>query len=319
MNRCFYSFVTCLAAFVLSTSAGNAQEPTATASAGSEIAIKFDGELFTKVCFDGYRRPILYPVYGPGQIPMTRNYPMKKDVEGEATDHPHHKSIWCGHGLINGVSFWHEEGRIVVDKTKPFEISANDDKSIAVTFHANYLGPNDELVCTDENHIAFRQLEDNLRVIDWDITIHASEGDLLFGDTKEGMMAIRTHPKLRIDKGAKARNSEGIQGEDIWGKHAEWVAYSGNVDGEDVVMAIFDHPQNLRHPTTWHARAYGLVAANPFGLSNFEGKPKGTGDFKVNDGDSLRFRYRFVFHKGAAGDTKLAELYKNYSENASKH
>lgn len=279
--------------------------------------------LFAEIDISQYAKPIVYPILGPDQTPMTRNYPMQKGVAGEAVDHPHHKAIWCGHGDINGVSFWHEEGKMVVDPAKPMQVAVADDGSDgSVSFHCNYLAPDGKLVCTDDTKISFRQLPCGSRAIDWQVSIHASESDLKFGDTKEGTMAIRTHPSLRVDNdekagvtsaNGKAVNSEGGEGGGIWGKHAAWVDYSGNVEGKHVGIAIFDHPSNLRHPTTWHARKYGLVAANPFGLSHFEGKPKGTGDHFVKQGDSLEMRYRFVFHKGDAEDAKLDELFRSYS------
>ena len=281
---------------------------------GDVVSVTIDGQSFTALHLAGLRRPILYPVLGPGQTPMTRNHPMKKDVEGEADDHPHHKSIWCGHGLINEISFWHEQGQIVVDQTKPVHMKVNSDGSSgSVTFSCNYLGPDDKLICTDKTTITFRSMDD-ARAIDWDVTIRASEGDLKFGDTKEGMMAIRTHPSLRIDKGATAVNSNGTEGQGIWGKPATWVDYSADVEGNHVGVAIFDHPKNLRHPSTWHARAYGLVAANPFGMHHFLGKPKGTGDHHLAKGDEISFRYRFLFHTGDSEQGKVAERYRAFAK-----
>ena len=32
-----------------------------------------------------------------------------------------------------------------------------------------------------------------------------------------------------------------------------------------MTIAIFDHPGNVNYPTYWHARGYGLFAANPLG------------------------------------------------------
>lgn len=300
----------------LTVESGYAQQATIQIdSSDGGFTITSGGRLFTKVDIANYRRPILYPVIGPGGVPMTRNYPMKQGIAGEATDHQHHKSIWCGHGLINGVSFWHEEGKIVVDQSKPIcQRVAKDGRSASISYHANYVGPDDQLVCTDKTSMSFHQLSDGARAIDWVYMIYASEGDLLFGDTKEGTMAIRTHPSLRIDKGAVGRNSHGDEGKGIWGKHAEWVDYSSNVEGQHVGVAIFDHPQNLRHPTTWHARDYGLVAANPFGLSHFKNKPKGTGDLKLPKGSSLLFKYRFVFHKGDATQAGIQSLYESYKK-----
>jgi len=161
------------------------------------------------------------------------------------------------------------------------------------------------------------------RYIDIGVTIHASHGDVTFGDTKEGTMGIRMHPLLRLQTDEKrgnhtakgnAVNSEGIEGKAIWGKRAQWVDYWAPIDGQTVGIAIFDHPSNPRHPTWWHARYYGLVAANPFGIHDFENKPEGTGDMKIASGESVSFRYRFLFHKGDAKQANVVGEYKSFAE-----
>ena len=286
---------------------------------GDKYTVMRGDRLFTELELARYRKPVLYPIIGPGGIPMTRNHPMKQDIPGEADDHPHHKSLWFAHGDVNGVSFWHEKGSIEVDPAKPVIVKqAADGKPCSISFHTLWKAPGGRIVCTDDTTISFVEVSGGL-AIDWDTTVHASHGELTFGDTKEGTMAIRTHPSLRLenepDRGVatangRAVNSEGLTGRGIWGKRAAWVDYSGNVGGEHVGIAIFDHPGNLRHPTNWHARHYGLVAANPFGKRHFEGS--GDGSFHLPAGDSLRFRYRFVFHRGTAKEAGITSLYQSY-------
>jgi hypothetical protein len=90
------------------------------------------------------------------------------------------------------------------------------------------------------------------------------------------------------------------------------VDYWGQIDGKTVGVAFFDHPDNLRHPTYWHARTYGLFAANPFGLSHFVGKDQ-DGTHVVPAGQSLRLRYRLVFHEGDPQQAKVEQLYQDYA------
>lgn len=132
-------------------------------------------------------------------------------------------------------------------------------------------------------------------------------------------MGIRTHPNLRLRNGSgvttangKAVNSAGHSDKALWGKRAKWVDYWGKVDGHTVGVAMFDHPENLRHPTWWHARDYGLVAANPFGIHNFEGKKKGVGDFKLKKGEQRNFRYGILFHEGNAESADIAGSYDKW-------
>ena len=159
-------------------------------------------------------------------------------------------------------------------------------------------------------------------MIDYEITIEASQGPVTFGDCKEGTMAIRTHPNLRLENdpshgvttaGGQAVNSEGIRGRNVWGKRADWIDYWGTIDEKVVGIAIFDHPSNPRHPTHWMARHYGFVAANPFALNAFEGKPQGTGDMTIPAGQEVTFRSRFLFHEGDAKKANIANHYRNYS------
>ncbi len=282
------------------------------------IRITIDGRLFTEYVTGRYAKPILYPVMGPGQIPMTRNYPMK-EVKGEAHDHPHHKSIWYTHGDINGVNFWNNAkdcGRVVQEKLLKAE--ARGDSAVLKTVN-KWMSPGGKTVCTDTRTLTFRKIPQG-RVIDWEITMHASEGKVVFGDTKEGTMGIRTHPNLRLKNGrgvttanGRACNSEGVTGKAVWGKRAKWVDYRGTIDGEMAGVAIFDHPSNPRHPTWWHARDYGLVAANAFGVHNFEGKPRGTGDYIIPEGQSRTFRFRFIFHRGDNDEAGIEKLYERYA------
>ena len=154
------------------------------------------------------------------------------------------------------------------------------------------------------------------------IQYQASHGEFEFDDTKEGLFAIRTHPDLRLTAKpksgvkqvfGKAINSEGVTGKSIWGKQAKWLLYYGEIDGKPMSVAMYDHPTNLRHPTTWHARDYGLVTANPFGLHHFLGKPKGSGTFKVPSGKSLELRYGVEFFDGIATPALIEQKYKVFA------
>ena len=284
------------------------------------LRIEIGGQLFTEYIYHGYAKPILYPVIGPHNIRMTRNYPMKPDVAGEAHDHMHHKSMWFTHGDVNGVDFWGEgpgTGHIAHDKI--LRIEQKDGRGVIQTSNT-WLDAHDAEICRDTTTLAFFALPSE-RAIDWITTIHAADVDVTFGDTKEGTQGIRMHPNLRLsnDSGqgvttasGRAVNSEGVRGQDVWGKRAKWIDYSAVIDNKMVGIAIMDHPTNPRHPTWWHARQYGLVAANPFGVHDFEGKPEGTGKLTVPAGESITFRYRFIFHEGDAQQAKIALEYEQF-------
>ncbi len=240
---------------------------------------------------------------------MTRDYPFKDTTDGEKHDHPHHESLWYTHGDVNGISFWHlgkDAGTI-----RQTQIGVDGD---TITTSNDWLSPDGERVCSDQRTMRFSSLPGGARVIDFSVTIEASDGDLKFGDTKEGSMGIRTQPLLRTDKGADVTNSAGQKGKAIWGKAAKWVNYQARIDGKPVGVAIFDSPTNPRHPSTWHARDYGLVAANPFGAHDFSGAAKGAGDLTIKSGESVTFRYAFVFHNGSDEKQSIEELYEAWAK-----
>ncbi|MDH3583947.1 MAG: PmoA family protein [Phycisphaerae bacterium] len=273
------------------------------------VRVEIGGMLFTQYLTGGgeLRKPVLYPIIGPTGARMTRRYPIEAAGPGEKKDHPHHASLWYTHGRINGKDFWHQGKERQVPDGPPV-VSGQ-----TITARNKWVDGDGKIHLTDTRQISFGVLTGGSRHIDYDITLHASHGPVQIGDTKEGTMGIRTHPGLRIDKGAKAVNSAGIEGNAVWGKAAAWVDYCGKIDGRTVGVAIFDHASNPRHPTTWHARQYGLVAANPFGLKHFNRKAEKSGDMTIAAGQSVTFRYRFVFHEGDVKQAGVAELYAKWS------
>jgi hypothetical protein len=265
-----------------------------------DVAISRAGQPFATVHAAAQPRPYVWPLVAPGGVAVTRNHPMGAR-DGEQHDHPHHQSMWFAHGDVNGFDFWHGKGhreRMVLESTATKYASAG---VVEVRSDYSWRVDDDEVVLAETRRLRFEEHGDH-RTVDATITLLATSGDVTFGDTKEGTFALRLHPALRVEgKVAEGQlvNSEGDAGKAAWGKRARWLHSAGPVDGEQVGVAIFDHPDNLRHPTWWHARTYGLVAANPFGVHDFERKPKGTGDFVLKQGEELTLRYRVVVHRGA--------------------
>ncbi len=291
------------------------------------IMVEIDGQLFTEYITKEVARPYMYPLIGAAGVNVSREFPMKKDVPGEAmfVDHPHHRSLWFGHSRINEINFWAEYqvfGKQAHAGFTDVQAAGNQGRFTAST---HWIGPDNKTVMTDERRITITALPEGEKTLDFDITLKASEGDVIIGDTKEGTMALRLCPSLSMNSSKSgvntgpstghAFNSNGVRDRDIWGKHANWVCYYGpDPKGNPVGVVIFSHPSNLRSPTTWHARDYGLFAVNPFGLHDFEpDKPAGAGDSTIKKGDSLTLRYRFYFAKGQPKPGELDARFQNYA------
>jgi hypothetical protein len=284
-----------------------------------KVVVHIGSKPFAEYHYQNVPRPLLYPVLGPNGEMMTRHWPMK-DVPNEAHDHQHHRSIWFTHGNVNGLDFWSESPdacKIVHNEFLDLQSGA---ESGLITSRNTWAARDGTVVCTDVRRLRIYNRAANERLFDFEVTIKAVNGPVTFGDTKEGSMAIRIAESMRLTqpKGQPAGqghivNSEGVRDGATWGKRAKWCDYYGPVDGRTVGFAIFDHPANPRHPTWWHVRDYGLFAANPFGVHDFEKKPAGTGNFVIPAGQTATFRYRFYLHEGDEKQAKVEQRYQEYA------
>jgi hypothetical protein len=251
-------------------------------------------------------------------------------VAGEPEDHPHHESLWFTHGSVNGHDFWapraHGAGpdgpiphveHVSIDRCESGETAILETTS-------RWVDPEGRPVLTEHRRMVFSG-EPTARSIDVTLKLVADDGPVTFGDTKEGSFALRVRPQLQPkdsngSQGAAGKlvNSEGLVDGAAWGKRARWVDYSGTVDGKAYGIAMLDHPANLRHPTWWHAREYGLSGANPFGIHDFSGEPEGAGNHTVSPGETLELRYLVVFHAGDAEAAGINGRWTRWTEGVGK-
>jgi len=282
------------------------------------LRVEINGILFTEYHYTNVPRPYFYPLLGPDELPMTRNWPMQ-NAPNEAHDHPHHRSLWYAHSSVNGLDFWSEATNACKIVHEKFLNIQSGRKSGVIQSSDNWLAHDGTVVCTDVRTLRIYNRPDDQRLFDFDITLRAPPNKpVIFGDNKDGTMAVRIAETMRLKLKDKLGAghivlSTGACDEAAWGQRADWCDYYGPVDGKIVGIAIFDHPDNPRHPTWWHVRDYGLFAANPFGIHDFEKKPQGTGDFIIPDGQSVTFHYRFYLHKGDEQQARVADAYREYS------
>lgn len=286
----------------------------------TSVKVEIDGKPFTVYHFmpgddPAFHRPFCYPVLAADGQGVTSD-----QVVTNPKEHPHHRSFWVAQGNVNGVDHWsHAKGAGI---QKHIKFDKLDGDTLVEELEWSGKTPDAPPLLKETRTLRFFALEDGTRGIDLTAAFTPANGDVTFGDTKEaGIAAVRVHPQIgNNDKGDKHRdgvltNSKGAHGEkEIWGKPADWCDESGMIDGKPYGVAIFDHPENPRHPTTWHTREYGLHAANIFGLHDFDPKhvPKGAGDLKLEAGKTLAFKYRILFHQGDAAAAKLDERFKEW-------
>lgn len=292
-----------------------------------ETEIKFDGVLFTKYIYSpDLEKPILFPIYTSSGQMVTRGYP-RIPIEGERSDHPHHLGLWFNYGDVNGLDFWNNSMAISADRKdkygevrhqKILKIESRGDIG-TLEAEANWNNSKQETLLVEKTKFEFSKSGHTI-IIDRSATLTAQQ-DILFKDNKEGMIAIRvtralelpadrpetftdalgnpTEVKVLNNDGVSGDylSSDGLTGQDVWGSRAKWVRLSGQVDRRDVSLVIIDHPENPGYPTYWHARGYGLFAANTLGQNAFDKKQ--TLNYHLRKGDSVTFKYRILVHDGS--------------------
>ena len=295
---------------------------------GDTIQVTIGGKPFSVYHFDPQTsKAYLQPLRDANGVVVTRGFPIGDAIpaahQHDASVEPHQRAMYFGHGKINGYDFWSEEvfvkyyghgdtsgfGRMVFRKID--EMSGGPSSgTIRATFDLD--GPDHKPFAQETQEFTFRG-DKGSRSIDCQIIIRADHGPVKFGDTKEGTFAIRLAPELDAPKGTMV-DSKGGQGEaQIWGKRADWVNVDGVINGQTLGVAIFDSPKSFRHPTYWHARGYGLLASNPFGLSFFLRDPKRNGSYTVPAGKSINFQYCVLIHDGNYKQAHVAEQYTRYA------
>ncbi len=308
--------------------------------ARKRVDVLVDGQLFTAYIYpDSVMKPVLYPVVTAGGHRVTRGFPMDR-VAGERVDHPHHVGIWLNYGNVNGLDFWNHSEAIPAERKHKFGtirhraiVDAHEDGSTAfLAVSADWLRPDGSMLIAERTDFRF-SADGTDRIIDRTTTLTAVDGDVIFKDDKEGMIAIRvargleqpaSKPEIFTDSegrptavpvlnndGVTGRyfSSEGPEGDDVWGTRGRWMTLAGRLGAEEVSVIMVDHPTNPGYPTYWHARGYGLYAANPLGQAALS-DGKDVLNFNLKQGTSVRFQYRFVIHSGhRPGNEDIANRY----------
>jgi hypothetical protein len=292
----------------------------------TSVDILIAGKLFTTYYFDPHiAKPYFQPLRSAQGTIVTRNFPIGEKVppehEKDRNLEPHQRPLYFGHGNIDGLDFWGEAafpkwsddsvfGRTTLLKIEEVQ-SHGDSGTLRALFELR--DPSGRAVAEEEQAYIFRG-DQSSRVVDCEFTIRANKhAPVTMGDTKEGTFAIRLAKELNSPPGQMVNSNGGVGEKQVWGKRADWVDYDGQVNGEEVGVAVLDSPKSFRHPTYWHARGYGLLAANPFGLREFSGRADDDGSWTIAEGDALTFRYRVIVHHGDYKQARISEAYRKYA------
>jgi len=296
------------------------------------VDITIDGAPFTSYIWpETLKKPVLFPLIADEGIPVTRGYPLEIRP-GERVDHPHHAGLWFNYANVNGFDFWNNSDAIKPENrsrmgtilhTRIMSAQSGENLGILVTQSVWVTGEGKQILDQKTRYVFLR--ESHARVIDEVVTLKALDR-VVFKDDKDGLLGLRVAGWLEspeekggifmdangnptkvdaVPSGAlnpatgEYFTSEGIKGAAAWGTRGRWCALTGHTGSHTVTIGLIDYFANPGYPTYWHARGYGLFAANPLGRSIFDPKQPPL-NFTLEKGQTASFRYRVVLYSHAA-------------------
>ncbi|MGA2097832.1 MAG: PmoA family protein [Candidatus Acidiferrum sp.] len=306
------------------------------------VDVLIDGQAFTSYIWpERLAKPVLYPLRTANGTIITRGFPLEPRP-GEHVDHPHHAGFWFNYESVNGIDFWNNSEAIKPDDTPkmgtiyqrsiPSAKSGNDQGELEV--EADWTTYEKKVLLKEHTRFVFRGGA-GFRSVDRITTLSAQDEKVVFADAKDGMLGLRViralelpsdKPEVYTDASGRATavakldntgvngnylTSEGKTGDAAWGTRGRWCNLSGKAGDEPVTISIFDHPQNPGFPTYWHARGYGLFAANPLGEKIFS-NGKEELNFTLAPGQNVTFRYRILISSDILTPERTEAAYKEF-------
>lgn len=260
--------------------------------ANDQVVVKADEKVFTSYKFASIlKKPYFFPVNGPIS---------QKSLTAESIEpYPHHNSLFFGCDRVNGANFWQEgidRGQIISQGPK---IVTPKGKKVTFTDICLWRQPGKEPVIRDTRRITISAPNENLRFIDFEITLQPLM-DIRIERTNHSLFSARMIPQLSVDSGGTLINAEGKTTEKgTWGVASPWCDYFGTHNDVTEGVAILQHPQNRWYPSKWFTRDYGFFSPTPMYW------PENGTHIELPKKSGLTLKYRVVVH---AHDTQTADI-----------
>jgi hypothetical protein len=306
------------------------------------VDVSIDGQPFTSYVWPtALKKPVLYPLRTAKGTIVTRGFPLEQRPS-ERVDHPHHAGLWFNYENVNGLDFWNNSDAIKSENASKMGtilhraiVSAKSGgRQGELDVDTDWVTPDKKVLLNEHTHFVFRGGA-TFRSVDRIATLTALDTKVDFPDEKDGLLGLRVlraleipsdKPEVYTDASGRATTvakldntgvngtyltSEGKKGDAAWGTRGRWCNLSGLVGDEPVTITILDHPANPGFPTYWHARGYGLFAANPLGQKVFS-NGKETLNLSLAPHASVTFRYRILITTANATPEATEAAYNDF-------
>ena len=257
-------------------------------------------------------KPYVRELFTPNGINVLRDAPH---------DHLHHHALMFA-VKVNGVNFWEETDRAgrqahrSIDDVK----SASRDGSAVAAFTERlaWLSPDGKQLLHEQRTIDVHGGQDiqheGATLVTWTTHLELAAGQSEATLTGSHYHGLGMRFAASMDRTGTFRNAAGAEGELFRGEErlvqANWCAYTAEVDGKPVTVAMFDHPQNVR-PVTW------FTMKSPFAYLSatlrYHEQP-----LKLERGKTLDLYYGAAVWDGRVDSARIEQVYRHWLQNTQR-
>lgn len=252
--------------------------------------------------YGGKPKPFFHPLHTPAGFNLSLFEPH---------DHIWHRGLWFTIKFINKENFWEETDAFGTQQpVLAPTVRHGVDGVIEWTHDQRWMRPEGaSCVFEETRHITYRPIDHECYAIDWDVQLTA-QADLELDRTPfttwggYGGLILRGN---RNWQQTRVLLSDDSTHERPTGQNAVWGDLSGIFDGAADRwggLAIFDHPENRRHPSPW----YGATGAGHYLNAAFLFHEP----MQLKQGELLRLRYRCLVHDNIWETARLQHAYDQY-------
>jgi hypothetical protein len=223
-------------------------------------------------------------------------------------DHLHHHGLMFAVG-IDGVDFWSENPRCGRQQHRSLDRFVRGGCA-GLTQEIDWVAPGADRPLASERRTIELAVDKEVSLLTWKARFEPGDGttSVRFGGSHYFGLGMRFVESM--DRGGRHFNSAGQAGEIFRGEErlvrARWCAYTADADGKPVTVAIFDDPQNPRHPATMFtmSRPFAYLSAT----LNLKAEP-----LSIQAGKPLVLRYGAALWDGAAAPEDVQRLYQKWA------